>query len=1094
MNKDNYIVFHLHSDLSNAFTSMDSVNKYKQYVDKAKECGMKAIAFSEHGNIMEWLHKKEYVEKNEMKYIHGVEAYVTENINEKVRDNYHVGLYSKNFEGFLELNDLMSHKKAFNREDGHFHFNPRITFDELLNTSDNIIVTTACIGGILYKGNDIIKERFINFLAENNHRSFLEIQHHNVKEQKDYNIELYQLSNKYNIPLIAGTDTHALNNDYLIGREILQARKRIHFDNEDGWDITFKSYDELISRYEMQNCLSKEVYMQAINNTNVFSDMIDEFKIDRAFKYPKISDNPAKDLKDKITEGYIKKRIKNKPNSIKYNERIKKELYVYEKQGMYDFLLLEENIKRKMREEGRYCGYSRGSVSGSLIAYLLGITDIDSVKYNLYFERFAHMEKISLGDIDSDWAPSDRGRVKEYLYKDIKVQFPKLRTAEIVTFNTIALKGAVKDVSGGIRELHTYGRLESINFPFSEVITLDEANEISSNIELKEAHYRKKYPNMFKYIDILMGVIVSVGTHPSATIVSPHSIVEHMGTFTLKTNEYPICQLNMKEVDSLNYVKLDILGLDNVGIINNACELAGIERLTPDNMDFTDDKVWDNMIKNPTSIFQFESPQSHNVLKQILSDSTTKKIKDVTGEIDKLSLMSMANGAIRPSGASFRDDLMVGKFKDCGHKELDKLFSKTLGQMVYQEQILEFLNKFCGYTLGEADLVRRGFSKKLGTEQFIPDIKAGFINTMTEKYGATKELAEELIESYIQIILDSSSYGFSDNHSQPYSMIGFATVYLRTYHPLEFITAVLEINESKLDKTSSVLEYMKDYTDIKVSPPKFRKSKGSYVSDKENQIIYKGIGSIKGLNADIGNQLYELRNDEYNSFVDLMVNIKNETSINRSKVYTLIQLDFFSEFGQGRKLELIADMFYKWNDKKTAKFFNKSKGLHLDLPFNEDLIKKHSESKTECQYSGVDFVAIIKDCEKMIEDEDYSMKEKIEWQLEYLGYINFTDSSLDKRIVLVTNLDTKYSPKFTAYCLNNGATEVLKVQKTPKRKRRDRVYFEQLPLKDGDIIYATKMEKEPRNKKVGNTGTSEDWIPTGEVDWWLRDYRILEEV
>lgn len=601
---ENYVVYHLHTDLSNGTTTLDSVNKYKQYVDKAKELGMTAMAFSEHGNIFEWLHKKEYIEASGMKYIHGLETYVT--LGEKERDNYHVGLYAKNYQGFLEINKLSS--KAFERDGVHFYFSPRITLDELLSTSDNVIVTTACLGGILYSADGETKNKFIQFLSENRHRCFLEIQHHNVHEQIEYNKYLYDLSKQYDIPLIAGTDTHALDDDYMVGRAILQSRKGIHFDNEDSWDMTFKTYDQLVACYEKQNSLPKSVYLQAIDNTNKFADMVEPFELDRTFKYPKLYDNPEQKIEELLSEYRIKKMLDSKENVFEYDERIEYELDVYKSQDAVDFLLLEENIKSAMREEGKFCGYSRGSVSGSTIAWLLGITDVDSIKYKLYFERFMNPERVSLADIDTDWGTTDRDRVKEYIHKDMKEKGFNIYTAEIITFNTIALKGAIKDVAGGLRDM-SETKLSAIGYPKSQLPTLEETNDICKDVESKEDFYRKKYPKLFQYVDMLFGVIVSVGTHPAGTVVSPVDLDSTVGTFRLNTCDYPIVQLNMKEIDSLNYVKLDILGLDNIGIINNACKLAGIERLTPDNMDFEDDKVWDNICQSPMGIFQFEGRQ-----------------------------------------------------------------------------------------------------------------------------------------------------------------------------------------------------------------------------------------------------------------------------------------------------------------------------------------------------------------------------------------------------------------------------------------------------------------------------------------------------
>ena len=189
--RDYFTYIHIHSDLSSGVTNVDSITKYDDYIAKAKECGMKAMAFTEHGSVFSWVNKKRHIEAAGMKYIHGEEFYVTETLDEKIRDNYHVCLYARNYKGVLELNQLSS--ESFNRSDNHFYYAPRISIDQLIRTSDNILVSTACLGGILHNGTDAIKDKFIAFLAKNKHRCFLEIQHHNVEEQKLYNQYLYKL-------------------------------------------------------------------------------------------------------------------------------------------------------------------------------------------------------------------------------------------------------------------------------------------------------------------------------------------------------------------------------------------------------------------------------------------------------------------------------------------------------------------------------------------------------------------------------------------------------------------------------------------------------------------------------------------------------------------------------------------------------------------------------------------------------------------------------------------------------------------------------------------------------------------------------------
>ena len=382
---DIYTILHCHTMLSNATTTIDSVTGFQDYVDKAKECGMKALAISEHGNILEWWHKKCAIEKAGMKYIHAVEAYVTYSLKEKIRDNYHCLLIAKNYEGFLELNKLISN--SFNKHDNHFYYSPRITYDELKNTSDNIIVSTGCLGGILNKADENLYLDFIDWLIQNKSRCFLEIQHHNVDEQIAYNKKLINLSKRFNIPLLATTDTHCLNNIHVKGREILQLAKNIKFEEESGWDLTFKTYDELCVAFEKQG-ISASVYKVALENTNKIADMVEPFDLDKNTKYPKIYDNPEQTFKNKINQGIREHReVLSQYPKQKVKDIVNEEFEVYKKVGAIDFMLLEVYLREWEKQNGIQCGFGRGSVSGSMIAYLLDVTQMNSLKFNLNFFR-----------------------------------------------------------------------------------------------------------------------------------------------------------------------------------------------------------------------------------------------------------------------------------------------------------------------------------------------------------------------------------------------------------------------------------------------------------------------------------------------------------------------------------------------------------------------------------------------------------------------------------------------------------------------------------------------------------------------------------
>ena len=393
---DNYTILHLHTHDSNGTTNVDSVTSYSEYISKAKELGMTSLAFTEHGNVYEWLSKKRACEKNGIKYIHGCEIYITESLEEKKRDNYHTVLLAKNYEGFKEINSLIS--LANNREDGHFYYTPRITMDDFVGISDNVIVLSACLGSVFGRGTNSARKRYLDYFLANKDRCFLEIQHHNVSDQIEYNRRLYTIAQKTGLKLVTATDTHSLNSDKERGRAMLQKSKNIFFGEETGWDLTMKSYEELVESYKVQNSLPMDVVMDAIEQTNIISDMIETFDIDTSHKYPQMAKDPRAEVLKHIAIGIEEKGINKYPNAKAYAQRIIEEMEVYDYNGAFNFLLLMKDVVDFCKREGINLGYGRGSVTGSLIAYLLGITQLDSVKHNLIFSRFMHNERISLAD------------------------------------------------------------------------------------------------------------------------------------------------------------------------------------------------------------------------------------------------------------------------------------------------------------------------------------------------------------------------------------------------------------------------------------------------------------------------------------------------------------------------------------------------------------------------------------------------------------------------------------------------------------------------------------------------------------------------
>lgn len=1041
---NNYTIYHLHSMLSNATTNIDSVTKYEDHIEKAKRLGMKSIAFSEHGNIFEWVNKKLAVDEAGMKYIHAMEAYITMTLDEKVRDNYHCVLIARNYEGVKELNRLFT--ASYNRNDNHFYYVPRISLEELEASSDNIIITTACLGGALNSKCNTDKERFRRFCINNKTRVFLEIQHHMDAEQVEHNKYLYGLSKQYGIPLIAGTDTHSLNELHAKGRSMLQKGNKISFDNESSWDLVFRTYDELCAAYKVQNALPKEVYLEAIENTNLMADMVEPFELDMSHKYPNVFENPEEKFRD-----IVQKAAESHPYAIKrhgaeaISKRIDEELAAYNKTGATNYMLLKDYLTQWERRNGIFCGPGRGSVSGSEIAYLLHITEMDSMKFDLNFFRFINPDRISLADIDTDYGAVDRERVKSFLLDD-KLDLPNIKTAEIITFNTIAKKGSIRDI----------GR--ALNIPLDEVGRICDTVGDDGTVDDR---VRAKYSELFDYVDIVSGTIKSIGSHPCGVLIADRDIESEIGICSTSGSKYPVTCLNMKELDVLNWVKWDVLGLDNVALINETCRMIGIDILTPDNVDLEDMNVWRSIRDNTTCIFQFESGQASNYLRRFMSDETIAKAKQRNPNFSMIKWMSFANGLLRPACASYRDEVADGKVYDNGLKELNDFLMLESGHVCMQETIMKFLVQFCGYSNSESDSVRRGIAKKKGTDKLLPEIERRFIEYTSSKYGISKEDCAEVIKPFIQVIMDASAYAFSWNHSDAYSCIGYICGYLRYYYPVEFVATALNVFAENQEKTANIIEYAQE-RNIKILPPRFGYSQSTYTVDKESGSIYKGIASIKYMNAQTASELYEIAKLKPKTFMDVLKLVKQSSTDSR-QLDILIQLDFFSEYGNAKELAAI-NWYFTYFKGGQIKKVSKDK---IDTPELKDMISRNGTDRNKDgvvlkSYTISDPDALLAVAESYVRSQgfdDYDLQTKIRQQMDVLGYVDLTtNKDVDRRRLLVTDIHPLKGKRdgeiwgYAAFARSIGTG------KSSRLTVRDDVYNRE-PFKVGDIVYAFKVTK-----------------------------------
>lgn len=1049
---ENYTILHIHSMLSNGVTNIDSVTRYDQYIDRAAELGMKAMAFSEHGSVFQWVKKKLHTEEMGMKYIHAQEFYLTQTLSEKIRDNYHCLLIAKNYDGVLELNRLSS--KAFNRDDNSFYYVPRITIEDVKNVSDNIIVSTACLGGVLNKAPDDVRWDFYHWLCEHKDRCFLEIQPHLDPAQKSYNNTLWALSKQSGLRLLMCTDTHALNSTHVDGRKILQKAKNIHFDGEDKFHLEMMSYDELVQLCRMQDALPIDVYLDAIEMTNTVADMIEPFELDYSYKYPHLwGDDSEAVLRAKIADGIVWRGVDKLPNYQEYIDRIEYEMKAYVHNGAIDFMLLMEDIIAWCKTQDILVGYGRGSCNGSVIAYLLGITEMDSIKHGLNFERFMNTERVSLSDIDTDFPPSRINEVKQYIFNK-----HGLYCSDIVTFNTIALKGAIRDVGRALE------------------MPLDEVGQICNAVEQDEDKCRVKYPELFKYVDIVNGCVVSVGNHPCGLVVSPHSIDDRMGLFTTSTDDVPISQINMKEVDLQNYVKLDLLKLDTIELINETCKLAGIERLTPDNVDINDKAVWDSIRDDTTAIFQWEGTTGDRYIKQLLSESNIQKFKALNPNIDYMTLLSIGNGAIRPAGASYRDDLANGVIRKSGNAAIDEFMKPTFGYLVFQCQIIQFLHEYCGYTMGEADVVRRHFAKKTGTDKDIPQIKAGFAKTMAERHNMNQNESDKVIADFIQVIIDASNYLFSLNHSQPYSYEGYVSGWLRYHYPLQFLTVAMNINQGKEEKTAALTAYAHK-VGIKIKSPKFRHSRSDYFCDADENTIYKGLGSIKYMSADVAEALYGMRDMRFKNFIDVLFAIQQlEAKPDARQLDILVKIGYFTEFGPAKALLLGIEIFNKFSKCKTIKL-----DKWAEMGYNVDMLKPYAGKLTEKTASQLDNRGIILAILRSMKMPKTTVVDKLKWQIELLGYVDGNDPNSDPNDWLV--LDVKTTGYGTVYVKIYNLC--FGVERTHKVNRQ---YYSKNTINVGDCIKAVIQEKDKYKKSEDG-----EWVKTGEKENIIKCWKILDK-
>lgn len=1165
MKYTNYVAYHVHSWNS----LLDSCTDFRDYADRAAELGQKALAITEHGNIYNWVEKKMYINSKGLKYIHGVECYLTASLEDKVRDNYHTILLAKNYKGVQEINLLIDKST----QPDHRYYKPRITFNEFFNISDNVIKISACLASPLnkypndigksiqereYKLNQQMEEKIKELEKQKNdkkleaawikeyeeteifpyfpHKAYIEyydekinsikqeyesyknnlktindtsrgvfykllraydyyeIQPHDSPEQKRYNEFLYQASLQTGVPLIAGTDTHSINSYKAQCRSILQKAKKIEYADEDKFDLTYKSYKELVKMFRKQGCnIPFEIILESIEETNRMADSIEDFILDTSIKYPKAYDNEEEVLKKRILR-MLKEKVDagiiDKKKIPEYKKRIAEEMRVFKKINMVGFMLFMSELVCWCWDNGIPVGPCRGSVGGSEIAYITDIIDVDPIVWNTIFSRFANEDREEVGDIDLDISPDQR----ELVYNHIIESFGYDKTAYILAIGTISDKGTIDEIGRAlnipldevakIKELYssykdsidnTAKRIKDIEGrnDFEEIrnaakdselygLRRDYENKLSEHKNalknmnnLKENQYRE----VFYYFDGLNGTPISQSIHPAGIVVSPVTLPDNYGTFW--SDGKRILCINMEEIhDGAGLVKYDLLGLKNLQIIRKCYEYVGKSYPRSHQINWKDKKVWDDIITSPAGIFQFESPYAFEMLKNYKPQCVND--------------LSMVNASLRPSGASYRDRLLAGETNKNPSPLIDELLKDNRGFLIFQEDTIKFLQNICGLSGSEADNVRRAIGRKQmdRLQKALPSILEGYCKMSPQP----KEIAEQEAKTFLQIIEDSANYQFGFNHSTGYSMIGYMCAFCRFYYPEEFIAAYLNC-ASNTDDIVMGTELAK-IKHITMNNIKFRKSGPEYTVDKKNHALYKGIASIKFCNAQIATELLNLSDNTYKTFVDVLADVHSKTSVNSRQLTILMGLNFFSEFGNNKYLMQVSELYDKF---ATCKIISKKKMEELGL--SEYLMKKYAGRETASQYRELDNNGLITELSSRLEDKPMSVVDQVKFEKEYLQYVVYTNPKVNKSFYIVTEYKT-FKEARKPYCtLHNIKTgEDIKT-----RVIRVKVY-EDNPFGEYSVLKVDRFDQKHKKKCVNGT-----WQETEELENILNDYEVIKK-
>ena len=891
---DTFTHLHVHTE----YSLLDGFSPIEKLLDKVEELQMKSIAITDHGSMFGTVKFYKECKKRNIKPIIGCEIYTT-NKDHKIKNPEnkfynHLVLLAKNQTGYSNLMKIVS----LGYVEG-FYYKPRVDKDTLRKYSEGIIALSACLKGevqeslIRYgydKAKDVAKE-LKDIYGED---FYLELQNHSSREDMVVMENIPKIANELDIGLVCTNDVHYIEKeDYKIHNILicLQTGKTIEEENK----MSYIPGEFFLRSEEQMRDLFKD-YPEAIENTKKIAEMCNvELEFGNLhlpyFAIPDGFTNSSY-LKKLVFDG-LEKRFANDDRLEEAKERCEYELSVIEKMGYVDYFLIVWDFIRFAKSQDIPVGPGRGSAAGSIISYCLEITDINPLDYNLIFERFLNPERVSMPDIDIDFCYERREEVIDYVVN----KYGEDKVAQIVTFGTMAARNAIRDV----------GRVLAMDFKTVDDTAKKVPNLLNINIDKSleiSPEFRKAYEenrDVKKLVDVarrVEGMPRHTSTHAAGVVISKLPIMEYVPLAINK--DAVITQFNMTELEELGLLKMDFLGLRTLTVISDCMKYIKKNKdidVSFEDMDENDPKVLSMFtVAQTLGIFQFESQGMRNFLKEL--------------KPTKFDDLIAANALFRPGPMNEIPTYIHNKHNEEDVEYLSPLLEDilkpTYGTIVYQEQVMQIVQKIAGFSLGEADNLRRAMSKKKmkvmedGRKEFIFGKEDEDGNILIE--GAIRRGVEEDVANKIyDLMIDFAKYAFNKSHSAAYSLVAMRTAWLKYYYPVEFLAALIS---SVMGNTSQLSLYIEEARrlDIKIEAPDINYSLDKF-DVKDNSIIY-GLKAIKNVGTNLIDQTIISRNEngKFKSFRDFVERIyaKDKSAINKRSIESLIKAGAFTSLGETR--------------------------------------------------------------------------------------------------------------------------------------------------------------------------------------------------